>query len=47
MNPFIPTNYRQMGGSGSGYGGSGLYGSSSGRGLYGSSSGQGLFGSNG
>jgi len=36
MNPFIPTNYRQMGGSGSGYGGSGLYGSSSGKGLFGS-----------
>lgn len=47
MNPFIPTNYKQMGGCGAGYGGSGLYGSSSGRGLYGSSSGQGLFGSNG
>jgi hypothetical protein len=37
MNPFVPTNYQQMGGTSSGYGGRGLYGS----GLYGS----GLYGS--
>jgi hypothetical protein len=37
MNPFVPTNYSQMGGTSTGYGGRGLYGS----GLYGS----GLYGS--
>jgi len=31
MNPFIPTNYKQMGGTSCGYGGKGLYGT----GLYG------------
>jgi hypothetical protein len=36
MNPFIPTNYTQEGGTSSGYGGRGLYGLSNGRGLYGS-----------
>jgi hypothetical protein len=34
MNPFIPTNYTQMGGTNCGYGGRGLYGASGGNGLY-------------
>lgn len=43
MNPFIPTNYQQMGGTDCGYGGRGLYGASGGSGLYGASGGNGLY----
>jgi len=36
MNPFVPTNYKQMGGTSSGYGGAGLYGyTHHGKGLFG------------
>lgn len=36
MNPFVPTSYKQMGGTGAGYGGMGLYGlPRHGQGLYG------------
>ena len=44
MNPFIPTSYRQMGGTSCGYGGRGLTGGGLvGGGLYGASGGYGLY----
>ena len=44
MNPFIPTSYKQMGGTSCGYGGRGLVGGGLvGGGLYGASGGYGLY----